>query len=67
MLPDAALRFKQGVGRLIRSETDRGSVVVLDTRLVNSRYGAVFRNSIPIKNLTVLPRAELGRHLEQWR
>jgi ATP-dependent DNA helicase DinG len=67
MLPDAALRFKQGVGRLIRSESDRGSVVVLDTRLVNSRYGAVFRNSIPIKNLTVLPRAELGQHLKLWR
>jgi ATP-dependent DNA helicase DinG len=67
MLPDAALRFKQGVGRLIRSEIDRGSVVVLDNRLVNSRYGAVFRNSIPIKNLTVLPRAELKRYLQQWR
>jgi len=66
MLPDAAVRFKQGVGRLIRSETDRGAVVVLDTRLVNRNYGAVFKNSIPIKNLITLPKVELSRQLEQW-
>lgn len=66
MLPDAAVRFKQGVGRLIRSETDRGAVVVLDTRLINRNYGAVFKNSIPIKNLIYLPRTELKQQLEQW-
>jgi len=67
MLPDAAIRFKQGVGRLIRSETDRGAVVVLDTRLINRKYGDVFKNSIPIKNLISLTRPELGLHLEEWR
>ncbi len=67
MLPDAALRFKQGVGRLIRSENDRGAVVVLDTRLIKRNYGAVFKNSIPIKNLIALPRTELGGHLKLWR
>jgi ATP-dependent DNA helicase DinG len=66
MLPDAAVRFKQGVGRLIRSETDRGAVVVLDTRLINRNYGAVFKNSIPIQNLIYLPRTELKQQLEQW-
>ncbi len=65
MLPDAAVRFKQGVGRLIRSETDRGTVVVLDTRLINRNYGTVFKNSIPIKNLISLPKTELGFQLEQ--
>lgn len=67
MLPDAAIRFKQGVGRLIRSEYDRGAVVVLDTRLIKRSYGIVFRNSIPIKNLIPLTRPELTLHLEEWR
>jgi ATP-dependent DNA helicase DinG len=66
MLPDAAVRFKQGVGRLIRSETDRGAVVVLDTRLINRNYGTVFKNSIPIKNLISLPRLELKYQLQRW-
>jgi ATP-dependent DNA helicase DinG len=66
MLPDAAVRFKQGVGRLIRSENDRGAVVVLDTRLINRNYGLVFKNSIPIKNLISLPRIELKYQLKQW-
>ncbi len=66
MLPDAALRFKQGVGRLIRSETDRGAVVVLDKRLVNRQYGQVFRTSIPIQNLILIPREHLAGELGQW-
>jgi Rad3-related DNA helicases len=67
MLPDAAIRFKQGVGRLIRSETDQGAVVVLDTRIVKRNYGDVFRNSIPIKNMVSLNRPDLGFHLGKWR
>lgn len=67
MLPDAALRFKQGVGRLIRSETDRGAVVVLDNRLVERQYGQVFRKSIPIPNLSVISRTDLAAELWQWR
>jgi ATP-dependent DNA helicase DinG len=67
MLPDAAVRFKQGVGRLIRSENDRGVVVVLDTRLINRQYGEVFKNSIPIKNLIPLPKKDLGLQLELWK
>jgi len=67
LLPDAAVRFKQGVGRLIRSETDRGTVVVLDTRLIERQYGAVFKNSIPIKNVIYLPKSEIKRELEHWK
>ncbi|HRY13385.1 MAG TPA: helicase C-terminal domain-containing protein [Syntrophomonadaceae bacterium] len=66
MLPDAALRFKQGVGRLIRSETDRGAVVVLDRRLVDRQYGQVFRTSIPIRNLILIPREHLVGELGRW-
>ncbi len=67
MLPDAALRFKQGVGRLIRSETDRGAVVVLDNRLVERQYGQVFRKSIPIPNLSIISRTSLAAELWKWR
>jgi len=46
-LPEAALALKQGVGRLIRSESDRGVVVICDPRLVDKPYGRVFRSSLP--------------------
>ena len=51
MLPDAVVKFKQGIGRLIRSELDYGCAVVLDNRLLTKRYGQVFRASIPIENI----------------
>ena len=46
-LPEAALALKQGVGRLIRSESDRGVVVICDPRLTNKSYGRVFRAALP--------------------
>lgn len=46
-LPEAALSLKQGVGRLIRSETDRGVVVICDPRLVDKPYGRVLRGCLP--------------------
>ena len=46
-LPEAVLKFRQGVGRLIRSRSDRGMIVVLDRRIVSKSYGRVFRESIP--------------------
>ena len=46
-LPEAVIKFKQGFGRLIRSQTDRGVVVILDQRIMTKRYGQVFLGSIP--------------------
>lgn len=46
-LPEAVIKFKQGVGRLIRSEDDKGVVIVLDGRLVKSSYRKFFFDSIP--------------------
>lgn len=46
-LPRAVLRFKQGFGRLIRSSEDRGRVVVLDPRIVTTRYGRAFLRALP--------------------
>ncbi|WP_240375556.1 ATP-dependent DNA helicase DinG [Bacillus piscicola] len=46
-LPQAVLRFKQGFGRLIRHDNDKGVVVVLDKRLIQSSYGSHFTESLP--------------------
>ena len=46
-LPEAIIRFKQGFGRLIRSRTDTGFVVVLDHRIVTKPYGRQFIDSLP--------------------
>ena len=46
-LPEAIIKFKQGFGRLIRSKTDTGIVVVLDKRIVTKRYGPQFIEALP--------------------
>ncbi|MGI9194782.1 MAG: ATP-dependent DNA helicase [Candidatus Nanopelagicus sp.] len=46
-LPRAALLLAQGTGRLIRSQDDRGVVAILDSRIVNKRYGSILLNSMP--------------------
>ena len=46
-LPEAVIKFKQGFGRLIRSKSDSGIVVVLDPRVRTKPYGRVFVNSLP--------------------
>ncbi len=61
-LPEAILRFRQGFGRLIRTQSDRGVVVILDRRVLTKAYGKLFIESLPrctvrIGSLTELPRA----------
>jgi ATP-dependent DNA helicase DinG len=46
-IPQAALFLKQGFGRLIRSRSDRGVLVLLDHRILRQRYGRIFRESLP--------------------
>lgn len=46
-LPSAIIKFKQGFGRLIRSKNDNGIVAVLDSRIVQKRYGQKFLSAIP--------------------
>ena len=52
-LPEAVIKFRQGFGRLVRTKSDRGVVVVTDPRLVTKNYGATFRKSIPASVHTV--------------
>jgi ATP-dependent DNA helicase DinG len=58
-LPEAVIKFRQGFGRLIRSKSDRGVVIVTDPRIVTKNYGANFRRSIPASVHTVSDEAEL--------
>lgn len=58
-LPEAVIKFRQGFGRLIRTKSDRGVVIVTDPRIVAKNYGAVFRKSIPASVHTVSEKAEL--------
>lgn len=59
MLPHAALRLKQGFGRLIRSGADRGAIVLLDGRVVGKGYGRYFLESLPPAPVQAGPWAEL--------
>jgi ATP-dependent DNA helicase DinG len=53
-LPEAILKFRQGVGRLIRAKTDSGIIVVLDNRLLAKQYGQAFLAAIPKCPMEVL-------------
>jgi len=46
-LPEAILKLRQGVGRLIRTKTDRGIIVILDNRIVTRPYGRAFMQALP--------------------
>jgi len=46
-VPEAVIKLRQGVGRLIRSEKDSGLVVILDNRVVTKRYGKMFIDALP--------------------
>lgn len=46
-VPEAIIKLKQGVGRLIRSRTDTGLVAILDPRIKTKRYGRLFLDSLP--------------------
>ncbi len=60
-LPEAVMKFRQGFGRLMRRNTDRGVVVVTDVRVLTKRYGALFLESLP---RTRVSRREAGGVIE---
>ena len=65
-LPEAALRLKQGFGRLIRTREDRGVVLVLDHRILTRKYGPYLRRSLPPSPLAKGPWPELRRTLAEF-
>ena len=61
-LPKATMRLRQGIGRLIRTETDTGVAVILDPRLLTRRYGqTIMKNLERDYPLTILPTDQLVR------
>ncbi len=56
-LPDALMKFRQGVGRLIRSATDRGLITILDARVLAKAYGRLFLGCLPVAEHTRLTAA----------
>jgi DNA polymerase-3 subunit epsilon/ATP-dependent DNA helicase DinG len=65
-LPEAILRFRQGFGRLIRNQSDRGVVVILDRRVLTKKYGRAFLDSLPQCTVRVGSLNELPRAAAKW-
>ena len=66
LLPLAALKLKQGFGRLIRTRSDRGAVILLDDRILRRRYGRYLRASLPSAPLVKGPWEKVARQVERF-
>jgi DNA polymerase-3 subunit epsilon/ATP-dependent DNA helicase DinG len=65
-LPEAILRFRQGFGRLIRTQSDRGVVAILDRRVLTKAYGKLFIESLPRCTMRIGSLSELPRAAAKW-
>ena len=65
-LPQAALRLRQGFGRLIRTKSDYGAVVLLDRRVVTKDYGEVLLASLPDARTETLACDAIARRVQEW-
>ena len=65
-LPEAILRFRQGFGRLIRTQSDRGVVAVLDRRVRSKQYGPQFLQSLPQCHMVESLIEDLPQEAARW-
>lgn len=65
-LPEAILKFRQGFGRLIRTQSDRGVVAILDRRVLTKQYGRLFLESLPQCTARQGPATNLAREAGKW-
>ena len=65
-LPMAALKLKQGFGRLIRRSSDRGAVVILDSRISSRDYGRAFLEVLPKAAMYTGSALGVGERVEAW-
>ncbi|MCF7796487.1 MAG: hypothetical protein K9N11_07210 [Lentisphaeria bacterium] len=65
-VPEAAIKYKQGIGRLIRTMSDYGAVISLDDRLFTKRYGSYFINSTPIPHVAARTKEDLIGGVVKW-
>lgn len=66
LLPDAAIKLKQGFGRLIRNKKDRGCVVCLDNRLITKNYGKFFLKTLPNCPYAVVEQAAFKSTISEF-
>lgn len=66
MLPNALLRIRQGFGRLIRSKSDRGLVLILDSRVSRKKYGEFFKQILPGKHLELRSELDLINEITRF-
>lgn len=65
-LPEAVMKFKQGFGRLMRRHSDRGVVLILDSRIVRKHYGNTFLNSLPPASRSIKEGETLLMEIEDF-
>ena len=66
ILPISLLNFKQGFGRLIRNKTDKGVVVILDSRIFKKDYGKYFIKVMPLEPIKIDSNIELIDYINGW-
>jgi Rad3-related DNA helicase len=66
MLRDAVLRLRQGAGRLLRRQGDRGVILLLDNRLITRQYGATFRDALPTSVRWVTAPGQLAPAVQEF-
>ena len=66
LLPRAILRFRQGFGRLIRHEDDKGIFTILDSRFLTARYGVQFAQSLPDAEIETIQLVDLQSEITNW-
>lgn len=66
-LPEAVVSVKQAAGRLIRTKTDTGILVLADSRLATKRYGTQFLKSLPSQTVVHLDAPNISRFISMWR
>lgn len=65
-VPQAVIRFKQGFGRLVRTATDKGIVIIYDTRVIDTNYGKYFLYSLPGPKIEHMNSNQLVPRIKQW-
>ncbi|MFS1512385.1 ATP-dependent DNA helicase DinG [Chengkuizengella sp. SCS-71B] len=65
-VPQAVIRFKQGFGRLIRTEKDKGVVIIYDTRVIHTQYGKHFLYSLPKPKIEHMKSEQMVPRIQEW-
>jgi len=65
-VPEAVIKYRQGIGRLIRTGSDKGVVIVLDRRIYEKRYGSIFTASMPDCEKLYIPLQEITEKVSNF-